>query len=472
MLQIRSNKDNDNIPYVEINNEKMEIIIDFFKQVNDVCESLINIKHNPISNNNARTIVELFRKNILPLMFINTIGHDDFKNSLLYIFKKIFYKVSDFSEQFSKYDFKDFISDSDICILKNKLFSILNDPIFYNLPKIKNTVYDDDIKLVTDHIESNELYILLLTFICFNCNEYTLPPKNEFHFAENYNLSTYLFSLIILDLDDDKILFHVLMMVLSMSDFSPYSISPCPFYSHLIIPPHILQKKEKMGNQIIKWVLTNQISNDFFWIRSFIVIYNHDKTSINDEKIKMYDIIDFLQLYAKNQHLQTSISEYCCRKNNVSSFEDYIKMLWDTNNIIKDWKINELITKFMLNLHRYSKMDFDDDSDNNIIKECLDLLNNITLGAAQYLCKINNFINNENEINLKLFDSMISVFTEILEILKNIELQPGKSLVNILSSYIFTNKGIFLKKNFKDNNNIKQIVPIFNEDKRRINRRK
>ncbi|KAF7674357.1 hypothetical protein TCON_2734, partial [Astathelohania contejeani] len=41
-----------------------------------------------------------------------------------------------------------------------------------------------------------------------------------------------------------------------------------------------------------------------------------------------------------------------------------------------------------------------------------------------------------------------------------------------LSSYIFTNKGIFLKKNFKDNNNIKQIVPIFNEDKRRINRRK
>ncbi|KAF7678014.1 hypothetical protein TCON_2606 [Astathelohania contejeani] len=93
MLQIRSNEDNDNIPYVEIKNEEMEIIIKFFEEVNDICESLIESNTEDISQDNAKMIINMFRKNILPLMFINTNDDGVFKNSLLSILKNVCSKV-------------------------------------------------------------------------------------------------------------------------------------------------------------------------------------------------------------------------------------------------------------------------------------------------------------------------------------------------------------------------------------------
>ncbi|KAF7672316.1 hypothetical protein TCON_2773, partial [Astathelohania contejeani] len=416
MLQIRSYKDNDNIPYVEIKNEEMEIIIKFFEEVNDICESLIESNTEDISQDNAKMIINMFRKNMLPLMFINTDDNGVFKTSLLSILKNVCSKVFRSIYVFEKNAFSDFILDSDISIFKKKFISIFNNSAFYDIYK-----HDDSIDLINNnhtnvinHIKSNELFISLLTLICFNCNYVHFKCKDEELFTRD-NLYLYLFSLLIIDSDDDFALFYSILCVLYTSGF----FRPTSFYSNLIIPSHIKQKRDIFSKQFIKYILTNEIFINLSEMISFIKI-NYDQEGLSKifDAIIVRNILKIIDFYIKNPKIQTEIYFYLSKKKNVSSFENYIQTLLDSYGVIKDRNINKSATKFMLNFHRYKTIYFN--NEDIIIKECIDLLNSFTLSTAKYICDINNFINERNEIDLELLNNIIYFLTKILNMLKDI----------------------------------------------------
>ncbi|KAF7673488.1 hypothetical protein TCON_2754, partial [Astathelohania contejeani] len=414
MLQIRSNEDNDNIPYVEINNDEIEVIIDFFKEVNDICEALIESNTDSISQDNAKMIINMFRENMLPLMFINTNDNGVFKNSLLNILKNVCSKVFRSIYVFDKHGFSDFISDSDISIFKKKFFSIIDNPIFCLIDKYNSMDnVDKNYTDVIDHIKSNELFISLFTLIYSNCSYVRFKCKDEKLFTGD-NLYFYLFSLLIIDLDDDFALFYsILCVFLHTSNFKSTS-----FYSNLIIPSHIKQKRDIFSKQFIKHILTNSISKKLSKIISLIKIYyDQEKITKVFGYIEVNEIINIIDFYIDNPKMQTEIFYYFSKKS-FSSFEDYIQTLLDSYGIIKDRKINELVTKFMLNFHRYKTIYFN--NEDIIIKECIDLLNSFTLSTTKYICDINNFINERNEIDLELLNNIIYFLTKILNMLKDI----------------------------------------------------
>ncbi|KAF7678785.1 putative E3 ubiquitin-protein ligase TOM1 [Astathelohania contejeani] len=454
MLQIRSYKDNDNIPYVEIKNEEMKIIIKFFEDVNNICESLIESNTESILQGNAKMIINMFRKNMLPLMFINTNDNGVFKTSLLNILKNVYSKVFRSIYVFEKNDFSDFISDSDISIFKKKYFSIFNDSAFYDIYKHDESIYliNNNYTNVINHIKSNELFISLFTLIYSNCSYARLRCKDEILFTRNI-LYFYLFSLLIINLDDDFALFYLILCVLKTTNY----FKSTSFHTNLIIPYHIKQKRDILSKQFIKYMLTNKIFTNLSEITSFIkIFYDQERLSKIFVAINVRDIPNIFNFYIKNPKMQTEIFYYLSKKNFLS-FENYIQILLDSYGIIKDKKISELVTKFMLNFHRYKTIHYK--NDDIIIKECIYLLNSFTISTAKYICDINNFINERNEIDLILLNDIIYIWIEILNKLRYIKVE-SYSLRSILSHYTFTNKGIFFKQDFNDNNNIKRIIPI------------
>ncbi|KAF7678015.1 hypothetical protein TCON_2607, partial [Astathelohania contejeani] len=219
---------------------------------------------------------------------------------------------------------------------------------------------------VIDHIKSNELLISLFTLIYFNCCYIHLKYRDEKLFTKD-NLYFYLFSLLIIDIDDDFALFYSILCVLYTSNFKSTS-----FYSNLTIPSHIKQKRDIFSKQFMKYILTNEIFTNLSEITSFIKIFYHQEVlSKNFIAISVRDIPDIINFYIDNPKMQTEIFYYFSKKS-FSSFENYIQILLDLYGIIKDRKINELVTKFMLNFHRYKTIYFN--NEDIIIKECIDLL--------------------------------------------------------------------------------------------------
>ncbi|KAF7677987.1 hypothetical protein TCON_2628, partial [Astathelohania contejeani] len=337
-------------------------------------------------------------------------------------------------------------------IFSIKMQSVYNNPWFKILIQGK-VDYMKDFEI--SHYKKNELFINILTFI-LGKSKFIDDYLNNFSI---FLIQNYLISLLLVDLDE-------VVILSAMSSVSKLFCFIQRRMNNIEISPN-LSIKNNIATNIIKNIL-----NGSFDLEIYVKFINSISKILCKNDYDYTDISNIIIFYLKNEELRPMVTKMLLA-DKCSFLKYYINLLLFglefNDDTLKDdaplkiYNFSESIENEEFNKHVYLLLDILENLSKRIEDvECFNALNFFLRSLIEKICILTNSLVNESNVQKRI--NRINILIEVaINFVKrefsNYTNITG-SIADLISTYYFTNEGIFLFNSESENNYIERRIPL------------